>query len=374
MSARVPLAVLGSSGLLAGELLRLVEGHPGLELAAAGSREPGVPLARLHPQLSGELVTVDPAGVAAVLAAAVDDAPDDVPAAGSSGRGGTPRIAAALVLGLPHGRSAAAFTALAAELGERLERVAVVDLSADFRLRDAALHERWYGAPPADPTGALDFRYGLPELFRTGLAGATRLAAPGCFATAMQLSVLPLARAGVLDVGVPWILHGVTGSSGSGAAASAGTHHPHRQGNLRAYAPDGHRHEAELAQALALAGVEASLHFLPHSGPFSRGIHLTAALPLAERLTTAEAHALLAEAYAGEPFVRVLPAGGVPELRSVVGSNRADLAVHARGDVLTVLCAIDNTLKGGAGQALQGLNLLLGLDETAGLPRAGLGY
>ncbi len=369
MSARVPLAVLGSSGLLAGELLRLVEGHPGLELVAAGSREPGVPLARLHPQLSGEQATVDAAGVAAALAAAVEASAD-----GSPGRGAPARPAAALVLGLPHGRSAAAFTALAAELGERLERVAVVDLSADFRLRDAALHERWYGAAPADPTGALDFRYGLPELFRADLAGATRLAAPGCFATAMQLAVLPLARAGVLDRGAPWILHGVTGSSGSGAAASAGTHHPHRQGNLRAYAPDGHRHEAELAQALALAGIEAPLHFLPHSGPFSRGIHLTAALPLAERLTTAEARALVAEAYAGEPFVRVLQAGGVPELRSVVGSNRADLAVHARGDVLTVLCAIDNTLKGGAGQALQGLNLLLGLDETAGLPRAGLGY
>ena len=362
MSQRIPIAVLGSSGLLAGELLRLLEGHPELALLAAGSREPGVPLARLHPQLASSLETVDTGAVTDALAEALEDAPPGAqPGAG-------------LVLGLPHGRSAAAFEAVAGELGEAAGRLAVVDLSADHRLRDAALHERWYGGAHPDPDGALGFRYGLPELYREELEGALRIAAPGCFATAMQLAVVPFARAGVLDTDAPWILHAVTGSSGSGIAPSAGTHHPHRAGNLRAYAPAGHRHEAELAQALAGLGLEAPLHFLPHSGPFTRGIHLTAALPLRGPLGAEEAHSLLAEAYAGETFVRVLPPGGIPELRAVVGSNRADLAVHVRGGVLTVLCVIDNTLKGGAGQALQALNLLLGLDETAGLPRAGLGY
>jgi N-acetyl-gamma-glutamyl-phosphate reductase len=165
---------------------------------------------------------------------------------------------------------------------------------------------------------------------------------------------------------------GVTGSSGSGASPKRTTHHPFRHGNLYAYSVGGHRHEAELRQALDELGLAPRLHFVPHSGPFARGIHLTAALPLAKPLTTEAARALYAERFAGEPFVEVL-AGGVPEVRSVAGSNRASIGVDVRGDVLTVLVAIDNMIKGGSGQALQCMNLMLGLPETWGLSACGTG-
>jgi N-acetyl-gamma-glutamyl-phosphate reductase len=164
----------------------------------------------------------------------------------------------------------------------------------------------------------------------------------------------------------------VTGSSGSGAEPTPGTHHPHRHGNLWAYALDGHRHEAELEQALEPLGLAPPLHFLPHSGPFARGIHLTAALPLARAVSDAEARGVYEKAYAGEPFVGLTP-GRAPDLRSVAGSNRALLLTRVRGEVLTVLCTLDNLVKGGAGQALQALNRMLGFDEALGLPRAGLG-
>jgi N-acetyl-gamma-glutamyl-phosphate reductase len=164
----------------------------------------------------------------------------------------------------------------------------------------------------------------------------------------------------------------VTGSSGSGNEPKAGTHHPWRHGNLWAYGLEGHRHEAELAQALERVGVRAPLHFVPHSGPFARGIHLTACLPLERRLSGEEAQAIYAEAYAEEPFVQVLDEA-VPDLRRVSGSNSVALRPFVRGEALHVLCTLDNVVKGGAGQALQCLNLMLGLPETWGLPRSGLG-
>lgn len=347
MSDAIPVFVLGASGLLAGEALRLLEGHPRLTLAAAASRRAGAALRELHPQLASEQRAVDEAALAAGIAAALANGP------------------AGLLMGLPHGEAAPAWHRLRAALGPAAARLAVVDLSADFRLR---------------ATAGGEWTYGLPEFDRAALrAGARRAAAPGCFATAMQLAALPAADAGLLDFAAPWVMHAVTGSTGSGAAPAAQTHHPHRDGNLRAYALDGHRHEAELAQRFAAA--PPRLHFLPHSGPFRRGIHLSAALPLAPGALTgaddaarsAAARDIYARRFAGEPFVRVL-AAGAPELRHVAGSNRADLAVFARDGVLAVLLVLDNTLKGGAGQALQCLNLLLGLPEDAGLPRAGLGW
>jgi [amino group carrier protein]-6-phospho-L-2-aminoadipate/5-phospho-L-glutamate reductase len=165
---------------------------------------------------------------------------------------------------------------------------------------------------------------------------------------------------------------GITGSSGSGAAPKPGTHHPYRDGNLWVYASDGHRHEAELAQALAREGVRARIQFSAASGPFVRGIHLSAWLPLARPLDARAARAIYAEAYANEPFVEVLEEGA-PDLRRVVGSNRASLGVYVRDGVLGVHLTLDNLVKGGAGQALQCLNRMLGFPETWGLPRAGLG-
>jgi N-acetyl-gamma-glutamyl-phosphate reductase len=348
----LPVFLHGASGMLGGELIRLLEGHPVLKLEAAVSRDPG---ADVHPNCPdlGALVSAD-------------EAQESLAALSANGE------PACVVLGLPHGESAAAWTRLKDTLGPALENVTVVDLAADFRLRDPARYAAAYGRAHPCPDELDAFAYGLPELFRAQLQGARRIAAPGCFATALQLATWPAASAGLLDTSSPWFLSGVTGSSGSGATPKPTTHHPHRHGNLWAYALGGHRHEAELAQTLAAFGAEPPLHFVAHSGPFARGIHLTAALPLARPLETAEAHDVYARAYAGEPFAQVL-ADGVPDLRSVVGSNRAALAVSVRGSVLNVVLTLDNLIKGGAGQALQCLNVALGLPETYGLPRSGLG-
>ena len=342
--------------MLAGELARLLEEHPGLELAGVTSRSAGTSLVSLHPGLSTDLTTCSLAEAAGPLRAALLEGP------------------VALFLALPHGASAAAWAELSGLLGEAAKGLLVVDLAADYRLADAALYESTYGQAHPDPTGADGFAYGLPELVRDGLRGATRAAAPGCFATALQLAAVPAARAGLLAPEERLVFQGVTGSSGSGVAPKATTHHPFRNENLFAYAPNGHRHEAELVQALAREGLAPPVHFLPSSGPFTRGIHLTAFLPLARAVDGEELRAQYAAAYEGEPFVEVLAAGKSPELRTVVGSNRASVGVHARDDLATVLVTLDNTLKGGAGQALQVMNLLLALPETAGLPRAGLGY
>lgn len=355
MSAPLRAMLLGGSGILAGELLRLLDGHSALALEAVFSREAGRPLRELHPQLRSTLAT-----------SAFEEAPELVARAARTGAGEL-----ALFLSLPHGESATTWKRLRASLGAAAEGVRVVDLSADYRLRDGALHQRTYGEQH-DPEGAGEFVYGLPELWRGRVREARRVAAAGCFATALQLACLPAAAEKLLDATRPWVFHGVTGSSGAGATPKASTHHPFRHGNLFAYGVEGHRHEAELSQALAEHGLEPELCFLPHSGPFARGIHLSAALPLARALTSEEARALYARRYAGERFVEVL-ASGVPELRSVVGSNRASLALFARGRTLIVLLALDNMVKGGAGQALQCMNLMLGLPEGAGLSAVGTG-
>lgn len=348
----VPVFLFGARGMLAGEFLRLLELHPGLALAAASSREPG---AELHRHLANGLRATEPEAAEQALVACL-------------ARGER----AALVLALPHGESARTWLALREKLGPRAESLYVLDLSADFRLRDPALHRATYGHAHPAPDELARFVYGLPELGRESIRGAQRVAAPGCFATALQLAVLPAAEARVLDPTRAWILNGITGSSGSGNEPKPGTHHPHRHGNLWAYSVGGHRHEAELAQALAPLGPLPELAFVAHSGPFARGIHLGAALPLARPLDTREARALYAERYRGEPFVEVL-AEGTPDLRSVTGSNRVSIGVSVRGSVLHVLLTLDNLIKGGAGQGLQCLNLMLGFAESAGLPRVGLG-
>lgn len=340
---RIPVFVAGARGLLAGEFLRLLAGHPGLELAGASSRGGEGSLADAHPQLAGAEALcpgahlLSHAELAPRLAAALARGP------------------AALLLAMNHGETAPLWEGLQGALGATAARLCVVDLSADFRL------------PPAGE----GWSYGLPELHPLP-RGASRIAAAGCFATAMQLAIVPAARAGLLAPQRPLVAHGVTGSSGSGAQPKPGTHHPHRHDNLWAYAWEGHRHEAEVVAARNFPAGAPPLHFTACSGPFSRGIHLSAALPLARALTGAEARAVYAEAYAAKPCVRVMESG-TPQLRAVTGSNRADLAAGVRGEMLHVFVALDNVIKGGAGQGMQCLNLAFGFPETAGLPLAGLG-
>ena len=362
---RVPLFVVGSSGLLAGELLRLAAEHPSLRVAGIVSREPGRALAELHPHLAGLALgagaraTIDQAAATRAIRSAVEEG-DGAPVA--------------VALGLPHGAAADAWRALRSELGDAARSVRVVDLSADYRLRSKDAYARWYGKPHGDADELDAFAYGLPELAREELRGAARIAAPGCFATALQLAAWPAARAGLLNADEPWRFSAVTGSSGSGVTPTATTHHPFRDGNMRAYGLGGHRHEAELSQTLAGLDLAPEICFLPHSGPFARGIHMTAMLPLtdaARGIGAESARAIFADAFEGAPFVRV--EAGAPELRSVVGSNSAAIGVFPRDRTLVVLVTLDNMIKGGSGQALQALNLALGLPEALGLPRHGLG-
>ena len=354
-SERIPLWVFGARGMLAGELFRLLELHPGLALAGAVSRSES-DLREAHPHLAiGNTPTVDAERAEQALCAVLE-------------RGQR----AAVMLALPHGESVATWQRLRERAGAAAETLHLVDFAADYRLRDPDLYRAAYGRAHPDPEALAGFVYGLPEHHRKRIQEARRVAAPGCFASALQFAVLPTARAGVLDAARPWFFHGITGSSGSGNEPKPGTHHPWRHGNLWAYGLGGHRHEAELVQALGEHGLAPEIQFLPHSGPFARGIHLSATVPLARPLSDDEATAIYAEAYTGEPFVSVL-AEGAPDLRRVAGSNSVCLRAFVRGETLHVLVTLDNIVKGGAGQALQCLNLMLGMPETWGLPRSGSG-
>lgn len=336
------VAVLGASGYIGGELLRLLAPHPNVAaLRAFSASRAGKSWSDVHPAL-------------AHARAGVFEAP--VP-------GEAARWADVIFLALPHGRS----QAMIGPLLEAQPRL-VIDTAADFRVRDRALYEASYGEHVAFELSE-QFVYGLADTLGAQLSGARRIAAPGCFATATLLALYPLARAGVL-AGTP-VSFAVTGSSGAGAEPKRTTHHPVRAHNFFAYALDGHRHEAEIADQLRRwAGAPDRCTLVTHSAPLVRGIHATVRARLQRPL--ADPLALYREAYDGRPFIRVLE--WPPELAAVVGTNFAHLHVHSRagGDELLVTCAIDNLVKGGAGQAVQAMNLALGLPETAGLTFGGL--
>jgi N-acetyl-gamma-glutamyl-phosphate reductase len=219
-----------------------------------------------------------------------------------------------------------------------------------------------------------DFVYGLPELNREAVRKARFVASPGCFATTIELSLLPLARAGLLE----GVLHvqGITGSSGSGVAPSAGTHHPIRAGNLRTYKPLEHQHVPEIVETLEAAGArDLALRFVPVSAPLARGILATSFLELPEEWTQDRLERLYRDAYRSEPFVRV-PRRRLPEVAAVSGSNFAEVGVVAGPAregrrTVTAFAATDNLVKGGAGQAIQNMNLMLGLEETRSLEDPG---
>jgi N-acetyl-gamma-glutamyl-phosphate/LysW-gamma-L-alpha-aminoadipyl-6-phosphate reductase len=343
---RFKAAVIGGSGYGGGELIRRLLQHPDVALARVASVDfIGEPLSAAHLNLEGQTELrfegLSPSDAAQGM---------DV-----------------VLLGLPHKVSATTMPALLAS-GAR-----VVDLSGDFRLRDAAAYQRYYGGAHPLPQ-RLDgtFVYGLPEQNREALRGARCVASPGCFATAVTLALLPLARAGLLQGDVAVV--GMTGSSGSGVAPSAGTHHPVRAVNLRTYKPLDHQHVPEITETLARAGARSlSLRFVPISAPLSRGIFTTCFAQVPATLDDAHLRALYAEAYAKEPFVRV-PARRLPEVAAVSGTNYAEVGLQPGGPsedgktrVVACFSAIDNLIKGGAGQAIQSMNLMLGLDETSTL-------
>ena len=274
-----------------------------------------------------------------------------------------------MLLALPHKVTAHKVPEIAA-----LPSVKIVDMSGDFRLQDPAAYEKYYGQKHPHPGLLPGFVYGLPELNRERIRKARFVASPGCFATSIELSLLPLARAGLLE-GVVHV-QGITGSSGSGVAAQATTHHPVRAGNLRAYKPLWHQHVPEVVETLSSAGArDLELRFVPVSAPLVRGILATAFLELPEEWTEERLSALYRDTFAREPFVRV-PARRLPEVAAVSGSNFAEVGVAAgpawRGRrTVTAFSAIDNLVKGGAGQAIQNMNVMLGLDERASLEDPG---
>jgi N-acetyl-gamma-glutamyl-phosphate reductase len=341
---RLKVAIAGATGYVGGELLRLLSRHPEVaELRGLSRTAAGRSWAEVHPlflHLPGERVfdAFDPAG-AGVWADVV-------------------------FLALPHGES----QQVVAEIEEGGPRL-VVDTAADFRLKDPTRIVATYGTH-ARPDLLAGFATGLADVEGDRLAGARRIAVPGCFATAAMLALWPLAQ--VLDAGSHPVCWAATGSSGSGAAPKPGTHHPFRAHNFYAYSLAGHRHEPELDERLAewCGAAAPGCSLITHSAPMVRGIHATLRARPAEPV--ADPMRLLREAYSGRPFVH--PLDRPPRLGSVVGTNHAHIHAVARdgGRELLVLTVIDNLIKGAAGQAVQAMNLALGLAETAGLGDTGM--
>jgi N-acetyl-gamma-glutamyl-phosphate/LysW-gamma-L-alpha-aminoadipyl-6-phosphate reductase len=334
-------AIIGGSGYIGGELLRLLLSHPHLEVAACTSRR--LTKRRVdgaHPNLRGrtDLIFTDDREL---------DGYDVV------------------LLATPHGESIerrAQFKALAP---------VTVNLSADFRLADPAAYQRHYGHPHADPQALAGYVTGLPELYRKELAGADRISTPGCMATAAILALHPLARAGLITGTVE--IDARTGSSGSGASTAAGNSHPERSGALRVFAPTEHRHQAEVEQAIGLparmsaTGVNAV-----------RGVQVLCHCALVDGVTEADVRRAYRASYAGEPFVRLVAHRRgwyrYPEPKLLSGSNYCDVgfALDRDGSRLVAIAALDNLVKGGAGNAVQSLNVRYGWPEQAGLGFTGL--
>ena len=328
----------GASGYAGGELLRLLLAHPSLDVGpVAAGASAGLPVTDLHPQLPalGDLVF----------------APTDAGELADSD---------VVFLALPHGESAALVAQLPADLP-------VIDLGADFRLADAAAWDRFYGTPHAG-----QWPYGLPELFRDDLRGATRIANPGCYPTAVALALAPLLAAGLMEA-QDVVVVAASGTSGAGRAAKANLLGSEVMGDLSAYKVGAHQHGPEIRQTLSrVAGRDVTLSFTPVLAPMPRGILATCTA----RTTATEdqLRAALVEQYDDEPFVHVLPAGRWPHTAATAGSNACHLQVTVDADAgrAVVVSAIDNLGKGAAGQAIQCANLALGLDETAGLSANGV--
>ncbi|WP_150306021.1 N-acetyl-gamma-glutamyl-phosphate reductase [Pseudomonas saliphila] len=341
----ISIGIVGGTGYTGVELLRLLAQHPQAQVVTITSRsEEGVRVCDMYPNLRGHY----------------DDLVFSVP--------DVKRLGACDVVffATPHGVA----HSMAAEL--LATGVRIIDLSADFRLKDAAEWAQWYG----QPHGAADLLgeavYGLPEVNREAIRSAQLIAVPGCYPTAVQLGLLPLLEAGLADTS-RLIADCKSGVSGAGRTASVGALFGEAGENMKAYGVKGHRHLPEISQGLRLAaGGPVGLTFVPHLTPMIRGIHATLYATVTDHAV--DLQKLFTDRYAGEPFVDVMPAGSHPETRSVRGANLCRLAVHRPqgGDLVVVLSVIDNLVKGASGQAIQNMNIALGLEETLGLTHPAL--
>ena len=341
----IRVAVAGASGYMGAELLRLLSVHPKIELTGVTSdRLAGEPVGKAYPHLRGisdlRFHDLDPEWLASV--------------------------ADLVFLALPHMESQKTVPVL------RRRGCRAVDLSADYRLRDANDYVTWYKAPHIDPSGLAEAVYGLPELHRKAIAGASLVASPGCYAAGAILATAPLVRAGLarLEGIVIDGKSGVTGAGAQGRKIDPMYLFTEANENVQAYGMASHRHTPEIEQELgALAGTPLRVAFTPHLLPLNRGLFTTASVSLSTVIPTAGLLDVYREFYAGEPFVRVLDEGERPTTRTVVGSNFCDVTVVADPRTRRAVCvsAIDNLGKGGSANGVQNLNVMFGWNERAGL-------
>ena len=352
MSGAIPAVVLGGTGYVAGELLRLLAGHPQLHVAAILSEsQPGAPVA----------------GAFAHLRSAYPDLKFGALEAIETLMRNTPRTA--LFSAAPHGVAAAIIDRLLTAAEAAGTRVHCVDISADFRYSSSAAYEAVYKHAHGAPARIRQFTCAIPEHLQK--SPTPHVAHPGCFATATLLATVPLLALGLTDTRL--FVTGITGSTGSGRKPVEGTHHPHRHSDLYSYGALSHRHVPEIIACAKLAtGIEAELNFVPHSGPFARGIHVTVQASLRKSIGTAQALQALESYYKDCPFVRV--AEGAPRVKDVATSNYANLSAVTNGNSIAVMSVVDNLNKGAAGGAIQWMNRLLGIAETTGLTAPAPGW
>lgn len=340
----IKVGIVGGTGYAGVELLRLLALHPEAELKVITSRsEEGVHVADMYPNLRGHL-----------------DLRFTVPDVEALGR------CDVVFFATPHG-VAMDMTPQLLEAGTR-----VIDLGADYRIRDLDVWSQWYKMAHASPDAAAESVYGLPETHREAIKNARVIANPGCYPTAVQLGYLPLLEQGLVEID-NLIADCKTGVSGAGRGANVRALLCEASESLSAYGVAGHRHLPEIRQGLdEMAGTSVGLTFVPHLAPMIRGIQASLYARLNSKgkaLSDEQLQTLFEERFAAEPFVDVMPAGSLPETRSVKGSNQCRIAVYRPqgGDTLVVLSVIDNLVKGASGQAVQNMNLMFGIDERAGL-------
>ncbi len=345
MTNKVPAIVLGGTGYVAGELLRLIAAHPHLDLRAILSdSQPGEPVAKSFPHLAP--IYPD------LKFSSLEQIKDIV--------GSLPQ--SAIISAAPHGVAAHLIDDLLKTAESKGTKPRVIDISADYRYASAGAYEAVYKHAHGAPNRLSQFSCAVPE--HLDQLTTPHVAHPGCFATAVLLSTVPVIKLGLVEPRV--FVSGVTGSTGSGRTPVAGTHHPQRQSDLYAYNPLSHRHTPEIVGLTqAASGVQTEVNFVPHSGPFARGIHVTLQTQAKRAIKTPELVEALKEFYRGKPFVRVQTE--MPHIKDVATSNYAYMSAATNGNSVVVMCAIDNLVKGAAGGALQWVNRVFGFDETAGL-------
>ena len=344
---KIKVGIVGGTGYTGVELLRLLAIHPHIEIIAITSRgDAGLPVASMFPSLRGfvDLAFSDPA--------LIDLSTCDV-----------------VFFATPHGVAMSQAQALLKA------NVRIIDLAADFRLTDVAAFEKWYKMPHSCPDILASAVYGIPELYREQIKSANVIGNPGCYPTTILLGLAPLLENGLIDFTAPIVADCKSGISGAGRKAEVANLFAESSDNLKAYAVAGHRHHPEILAQMTQLAVNQSgppkidFIFVPHLIPMIRGMLSTIYVKLNDKACAADLQALFEKRYAMEPFVDVMPVGQLPETRSVRGSNQLRIALHKQNDTpyLTLIVVQDNLVKGAAGQAIQNMNIMFGLDENCGL-------